>query len=125
MSRRLIVVAGIAALGCTEPRDRLDAPRVTLDLDQTSVAAGEYLTGHVHAADRTGVTYVAAELMVNGDSATRKRSRANYIAADSVVFAFALFVASSSVPGSRVVVQATAIDNQLFTVTVEDTIYVR
>lgn len=129
MWKRAIAALGPAALlpvaGCLESRERLDAPRVRLELAEATVAAGTDLRGVISAADMSGIVYVSASLIVDDDADSRKSDRLDYIDADTVDFAFNLPVASDAPRGARIIVTATVIDNQLFTVSVEDTAHVR
>lgn len=124
-----IAALGPAALlsvaGCLEPRERLDAPRVRMELEEDTVAAGAALRGVISAADLSGIVYVSASLIVDEDADSRKTDRLDFIDADTVDFAFFLPVVSDAPGGARIIVTATVIDNQLFTVTVEDTAHVR
>lgn len=111
--------------GCLEPRERLDAPRVQLQLEGESVAPGADLRGRLSGADLSGIIYASVSLVVNDDTLTRRSDRLDFVDADTVDFAFQLQVVSTAPRGARIVVTGTIIDNQLFTVSVQDTAYVR
>ena len=131
MMRRFVAKAGFAMCAllpiasCIEPRERLDAPRVQLTLDSESVAPGTDLLGTLSAADLSGIVYASASLVVGDDTLTRRSDRLDFVDADTIDFAFRLPVVSTAPRGARVVVTGTIIDNQLFTVSVQDTAYVR
>ena len=118
-------LALLAASACIEPRERLDAPRVQLRLESESVAPGTDLRGTLSGADLSGIVFASASLVVNDDTLTRRSDRLDFVDADTIDFAFQLPVSSTAPRGARIVVTGTIIDNQLFTVSVKDTAYVR
>jgi len=121
----LALIAVLSAAACIEPRERLDAPRVQLRLEGESVSAGGDLRGMLSGADLSGIVFASASLMVNDDTLTRRSDRLDFVDADTINFAFQLPVVSTALRGARVIVTGTIIDNQLFTVSVKDTAYVR
>lgn len=134
-SRRARLIRGIAPLGalaiagalaasiaCYRPRERPDTPVVTIYLDDTTVTAGGFISGRAIATDRSGVTYLSVSDSA-GDSLFRQK--VDYLHADSVELDFLLHVTSNAALNSPVLVRATAIDDQLFTVTVDTTAWVR
>ena len=118
-------VALIAVTACIEPRERLDAPRVQLRLEGESVSPGTDLRGVLSGADLSGIVFASASLVVNDDTLTRQSDRLDFVDSDTIDFAFQLQVVASAPRGARIVVTGTIIDNQLFTVSVKDTAYVR
>jgi hypothetical protein len=122
-ARVLALLAGLcAAAGCFSERERLDAPRVTLALDDTLVFPGGDVSGIMTAADASGIIFIAVRAETK-DSAFRQRI--DRIGEDSIEFAFRVHVSRAAEPGDTVLVEATAIDDQFFEITVIDTAYVR
>jgi hypothetical protein len=111
------------AAGCIAERDRLDVPLVTLVLADSVVAAGDSVRGVVSARDASGVIYLAVSART-ADSVSRF-GPINLAPTDSIQRAFRLRVPASAAAGALVVVTATAIDEQDFTVEARDTAVVR
>jgi hypothetical protein len=124
--RRARAVALVAVfsvcVGCFAERERLDAPRVTLTLDDTLVVPGGRLTGSMTAADASGIILLLVRAETE-DSAFQQR--ADRIPRDSVEFEFSVHVSSAASPGDTVFVSGTAADDQGFDISVFDTAYVR
>ena len=124
MTRR---AAGLAALclalaGCLRERDRLDVPRVTLELATTSVAAGDTVRGRAWALDGTGIIFFQVTVETSDSTALDRRNR---ISADSVMIEFALPVFSGAPLDEPVIITAVARDDQEFEIRVQDTLYIR
>jgi hypothetical protein len=121
--RAVGLAAGGAVLGCIEERERLDVPVVTLTLADTVVTAGDSVRGVVTARDASGVIYLAVSARV-ADSVARF-GPLNLAPTDSIARRFTLRVPGAAAGGALVIVTATAIDEQDFTVEVRDTAVVR
>lgn len=115
------MLAGIAA-SCFAERERVDAPRVRLRLDRTSLRPSEDISGTVTAVDGSGVTNLGVRVVVDGDT-TRYRLL-DFVRDDSVEFEFRAGLAGT-VAGDTIIVIGYAQDTDLFFVTVEDTAVVR
>ena len=112
----------LALGGCLRERDRLDVPRVTLEITTTTVAAGDTVRGRAWAVDGTGIIFFQVTVETADSSAIERRNR---IGADSVMIEFALPVSSRALINDRVIVTALARDDQEFQIVVEDTMYVQ
>ena len=115
-------VVCLALAGCLRERDRLDVPRVNLELVAGEVAAGDTVRGRAWAVDGTGIIFFQVTVETADSTAFERRNR---ISADSVMIEFALPVSSRAVAGERVVVTAVARDDQEFEIRVQDTLFVR
>lgn len=100
-----------AAAGCVDERERLDVPRVTLDLDVGAPVAGGRVTGRAAAADASGVIALAV-YSCSRDSVFRMTE--SYDRARTAVIDFALHVATNAVPGEPVEIYAVTYDDQGF-----------
>ena len=107
--------------GCLRERDRLDVPRVTLELATSSIAAGDTVRGRAWAVDETGIIFFQVTVETPDSAAAERRNR---ISADSVMIEFALPVSSRALAGERVIVTAVARDDQEFEIRVGDTLYI-
>lgn len=112
----------LALAGCLRERDRLDVPRVTLEITTTAVAPGDTVRGRAWAVDGTGIIFFQVSVETADSVAVDRRNR---IGADSVMIEFALPISSKAVFDEPVIVIAVARDDQEFEITVEDTVYVR
>ena len=123
--KRGIAFGGVVCLalaGCLRERDRLDVPRVTLEVTSTDVAAGDTVRGRAWAVDGTGIIFFQVSVETIDSTAIDRRNR---ISADSIMIEFALPISSRALANERVIVTAIARDDQEFEITVEDTVYVR
>jgi hypothetical protein len=126
MMKYTILLVALLASGCLDSRERLDPPRLYLRVDETSVAPGGEIFGTVSAADAHGIIYIAAQLEIQDDSLNRpQRAVRNDIQQDTIDFAFSFTVPSGLPSGRRLVVTATAIDDQGFEVSRSDTSFIR
>ena len=112
----------VALAGCLRERDRLDVPRVTLEVTTPTVAPGDTVRGRAWALDGTGIIFFQVTVETADSTALDRRNR---ISADSVMIEFALPVSSRALADERVIVTAVARDDQEFQITVEDTVYIR
>lgn len=117
-----IALLCLALAGCLRERDRLDVPRVVLELTTTDVAAGDTVRGRAWAVDGTGIIFFQVTVETADSSAFARRNR---IGADSVMIEFALPVSSQSTIDEPVIITALARDDQDFEIRVEDTLYIR
>jgi len=115
-------VACFALAGCLRERDRLDVPRVMLEVQEPTVAAGDSVRGRAWALDGTGIIFFQVTVETADSIAGDRRNR---IGADSVMIEFVLPVSSRATVDERVIVKAVARDNQEFEITAVDTVYVR
>ncbi len=123
IAQALGATLALGAAACVGDRDRLDAPRVVLALDEDQAPPGGTITGTVTATDRSGGIILVAVSASAGDSTFRQR--ADFIGADSVSLVFALHVASNAPDQEPIIVRATVLDQQSFLVSVDDTAVVR
>jgi hypothetical protein len=112
----------LALAGCLRERDRLDVPRVVLEVQEPTVTAGDSVRGRAWAVDGTGIIFFQVTVETADSSAGDRRNR---IGADSVMIEFVLPVSSRAVVDERVIVTAVARDNQEFEISAVDTVYVR
>ena len=123
MSRALFAALAVVILsGCLRERDRLDVPRVTLELEDSIVFAGYTVRGRAWAVDGTGLIFFQVTAETSDSISGDRRSR---ISVDSVLIEFALPVSGQAQVDERVIIEALARDNQEFEITATDTIYVR
>ena len=117
-------IAGLAgASGCAEERERLDVPRVYLELDTSVVAPGDSVRGRVLGADTYGgVVRLAAHICIDSSFPT---ARLNYDRVDSAGFRFLLPVPASTPENALLIVEAQVNDEQNFFVVEQDTMVVR
>ena len=127
-ARRLVVVAlsfvAVATFAsCGEDRERLDVPRVYLQLDQQVIAPGDDVTGRISAGDSFGgIVRLAAHICIDSGFQTAHLS---YDRADSASFRFLLPVPASTPQNALVIVEGQVNDEQNFFVTTQDTIVAR
>ena len=120
MRARLLLLGVLAALAaCVQERERLDPPRVTLELGEQQTTPGGTITGTVTAVDRSGGIILVSVTAQAGDSTFRQRQ--DFIGEDSTTLIFGLHVASNAPDSAEIIVRATAIDEQNFVVIAEDT----
>lgn len=112
----------LAVAGCLRERDRLDVPRVTLEITTADVAAGDTVRGRAWAVDGTGIIFFQVTVETADSAAFDRRNR---ISADSVMIEFALPVSSRAAVDEPVIVTAIARDDQDFEIRVEDTLHIR
>ena len=112
----------LALGGCLRERDRLDVPRVMLEVQEPTVAAGDSVRGRAWAVDGTGIIFFQVTVETADSIAGDRRNR---IGADSVMIEFVLPVSSRATVDERVIVTAVARDNQEFQISAVDTVYVR
>ena len=123
--RYLVALLVFGLGGCLDTRDRLQPPRVYLYVDETSVAPGGEIFGRVSAADSDGIIYIAAQLVIDGDTARPQRSFAGDFQGDTVDFAFSFTVKHGFPSGTQLFISATVRDEQNFEVTRSDTSLIR
>jgi hypothetical protein len=116
------VLASAFAAGCFAERHRVDAPRVSLALDRTSLRPGEDITGSVTAVDGSGITNLGVRIVRDDDTARYRFL--DFVRMDSVEFDFRIDVVGTVV-GDTIIVIGYAQDTDLFLVSVEDTLVVR
>ena len=116
-------LVALAVLACGEDRERLDVPRLYLELDQTEIAPGDTVRGRIAGADDFGgVVRLAVRLCIDsGFDAAFLRG----IREDSVGFRFRLPVPASTPENALVIVEAQVNDDQNFFVSLQDTIVAR
>jgi hypothetical protein len=105
-----VAVAAVDA-GCSGKRERLDVPRLSLQVPEQAPAPGGTVSGTVAAADASGLTLLAV-YACTADSVFR--DHADLSRERSADFQFSLHVADDAVPGSEVEVYAVAGDDQGF-----------
>ena len=120
-----VVLLALLPTACLDSRERLEPPRVYLKLDETSVAAGGEMSGRVSAADRSGIIYIRAQWLVEGDPAGAKSASASVFEQDTVDFDFGFTVKTGFPSGTRIFIDASARDDQNFEVTASDTVTIR
>ncbi len=125
MMRRCLAWLALTVAGCLDSRDRLEPPRIYLRLDPTAVAPGGQITGVVSAADASGITYIRAQLAIEGDTARPQSTFAGDFQQDTVEYAFGFTVPSRLASGTRLFITGTVRDDQNFEVTTTDTTAVR
>lgn len=115
----------VGAVSCLDGRERLQPPRVYLNLRDTSILPGERLYGRVSGYDASGIVYVNAQLAIEGDTARPQSSSASGFEADTVDYNFNFPVKAGLAPGTRLFVSATVRDDENFEVTIADTSVIR
>jgi len=123
--RRLLVSGFLLLAACIQDRERLEPPRVTLELADQTVLPGGDVFGTISAADASGIIYVAAQIRIAGDTLSPRRTFANPPELDTIQYSFRLTVRSGFPAGTPIYVTATVIDDQNFEVVKEDTISIR
>ncbi|MFL5578106.1 MAG: hypothetical protein ACJ79S_19315 [Gemmatimonadaceae bacterium] len=99
----------LAAMACAGERERLDVPRLALELASPAPAPGGSVDGSVDATDGSGITSLAV-YACTADSVFSRRE--TYDRARAARLEFSLHVASSAPVGAPVEVYATATDDQ-------------
>lgn len=118
-----VLVAAAVASACGEDRERLDVPRVYLDIDTDVVAPGDTVRGRISAGDGFGgIVRLAARICIDSGFPT---ARLSYDRADSASFRFLLPVPASTPQNALVIVEGQVNDEQNFFVTTQDTIVAR
>ena len=116
-----IVLATLAA--CGEDRERLDVPRVYLDVDQAVVAPGDSVRGRISGGDTYGgIVRLAARICIDSGFQTAHLS---YDRSDTASFRFLLPVPATTSENMLVIVEGQVNDEQGFLVTTQDTIVAR
>ena len=117
------LLLGAAMSACGEDRERLDVPRVYLELDTNVVAPGDTVRGRVSGGDSFGgILRLAVRLCIDSGFQT---AFANYDRADSASTRFRLPVPPSTPQNALVIVEGQINDEQNFFATTEDTIVAR
>ena len=128
MSRRtLLAPAMVLALAtCSEPRERLDVPRLVLKVDQSQIRRGGDITGEVTATDASGLQFLRVWAL-SGDSVMSRfpvgDGQGTLYGEDSVSYRFNLRVSCVAADNSPVQIQARTFDNQGFDVIRYDTVF--
>jgi len=107
----LLAAPALLAAACIGERERLDVPRVALDVENAAPVPGGRVTGVVAASDASGLISLAV-YACTGDSTfrqTRSYDRAREGAID-----FELHVASTAALGDPLELYAVAFDDQGF-----------
>ena len=104
--------SAVAGSGCVGERERLDVPRLTLQVVNSTVMPGGVIAGSAAATDASGLVFVAVYACTR-DSIFRHAVQL-YDRTPSTEFSFTLPVSSASAEGDSVVVYAFASDNQGF-----------
>jgi len=125
MRRLVVVLLSLMLASCLDSRDRLEPPRIYLRLDPTTVAPGGQISGVVSAADASGITYIRAQLAIEGDTARPLSTFAGDFQQDTVEYAFRFTVPSRVTRGTRLFITGTVRDDQNFEVTTTATTVVR
>lgn len=118
-----LLAAGVASASCAEDRERLDVPRLYLEIDSTVVAPGDSVRGRISAGDSFGgIVRLAVRICIDSGFLT---ARLNYDRADTASFRFLLPVPDSTPQNALVIVEGQVNDEQTFFVTTQDTIVAR
>ena len=121
--RAALIAAAVVASACSEDRERLDVPRLYLDVDTDVVAPGDTVRGRISAGDDFGgILRLAARICIDSGFQT---ARLNYDREDSASFRFLLPVPASTPQNALVIVEGQVNDEQNFFVTTQDTIVAR
>jgi hypothetical protein len=117
-------LGSVAALdACGEDRERLDVPRVYLEVDTNVVAPGDSVRGLIAAGDNYGgILRLAARICIDSAFQTAHLS---YDRADSASFRFLLPIPASTPQNTLVIVEGQVNDEQNFFVITQDTIIAR
>jgi hypothetical protein len=102
----------VAAGACIGERERLDVPRLTLEVLDSTVTPGGAIQGSVTATDASGLSSVVAYACTRDSIFQHIGPVYNHPSA--VEFSFALPVSHASAEGDSVVVLAVAFDDQGF-----------
>lgn len=108
----LLVALALPVGGCVGKRERLDVPRVSLEVDEEAPPAGGRITGRATASDASGLLALAV-YACSRDSVFRTSE--SYDRAGSAEIDFSLHVATNAVAGEPVEVFTIAYDDQGFT----------
>ena len=111
--------------GCLDSRERLSPPRIHLKLDDTNVAVGGEMSGRVSAADQSGIVYISAQWLIEGDPAGARSSSASTFDRDTVDYDFRFTVKAGFPSGTKIFITAIARDDQNFEVSTQDTATIR
>lgn len=106
-----LFTAAVIVAACSGRRERLDVPRIALEVADQSPPPGGHVVGRVSAADASGLTLLAV-YACTADSVYR--STADLDRDRSAGFDFSLYVASTATPGAALEVYAIAGDDQGF-----------
>ena len=118
-----LLAAVAAASACREDRERLDVPRVYLELDTNVVVPGDTVRGRVSGGDSFGgIVRLAVRLCIDSGFQT---AFANYDRADTASTRFRLPVPASTPQNALVIVEGQVNDEQNFFVSTQDTIVAR
>jgi hypothetical protein len=125
--RALLAIACLALAGgasaCSEDRERLDVPRVYVDVDADVVAPGDTVRGLLTGGDDFGgIVRLAVHICIDSGFQT---AFANYDREDSASTRFRLPVPESTPENALVIVEGQVNDEQGFFVTTQDTIVAR
>ena len=118
-----LALVALAAGACGEDRERLDVPRLSLELDQREVAPGDTVRGRISGADDVGgIVRLAVRICIDTGFTT---ARLGYDRADTASFRFRLPVPDDTPENALVIVEGQINDDQNFFVTLQDTIVAR
>ncbi|HWJ22252.1 MAG TPA: hypothetical protein VNS52_07855 [Gemmatimonadaceae bacterium] len=106
-----VVALSALVVACGGRRERLDVPRIALDVADQAPPPGGRITGHVEATDQSGLTLLTV-YACTADSLFRQGLDLDRV--HSAGFDFSLHVASTATPGAEVEVYAVAGDDQGF-----------
>jgi hypothetical protein len=116
-----VLLVALPIWGCVGKRERLDVPRVALEVDEGAPPAGGRVTGRATATDASGLLALAV-YACSRDSVFRMSE--NYDRAGSAEIDFSLHVATNAAPGEPVEIYAIAYDDQGFTADSADVVFV-
>jgi hypothetical protein len=118
------LAAGAAAgSGCVGERERLDVPRLTVEVINSTVTPGGVIVGSAAATDASGLEFVAVYACTR--DSIFLNSRQVYNRARSAEFPFELPVSSASAEGDSVVVYGFASDTQGFDAETVSVVFIR
>jgi hypothetical protein len=117
----VLLLAALVA-GCVAGRERIDSPRITLVVDDSTVAPGGSVRGTLTGVDATGLTTLAVFLCTR-DSTFRERL--DFVRQDSATIDFEFPLPESARANDPLEVQAVAFDDQNFVVDTATVLYVR
>lgn len=107
----LLAASAFLVVGCVGERERLDVPRVALDVTGGAPAPGGRVTGRAAASDGSGLISLAVYACTRDSAFRQTRS---YDRAREGEIDFELHVASNAVGGEPVELYAVAYDDQGF-----------
>jgi hypothetical protein len=107
-----VLLVALPIWGCVGKRERLDVPRVALEVDDGAPPAGGRVTGRATASDASGLLALAV-YACSRDSVFRTSE--SYDRAGSAEIDFSLHVATNAFAGEPVEVYTIAYDDQGFT----------